>query len=719
MHHSHPDRLPRADSLVRILQQRARLAPTHIAYSLRQADAGTVAQITFGELDTQARAIGAWLQQQGASGARALLLYPFGLDFITGFYGCLYAGVIAVPLYPPRPNRPDPRLLAILADAQPTFALTTAKVIKGLVDFAGMSPALQQLQWVATETLAADYATGWQSYAPAPSQLAFLQYTSGSTGVPKGVMVSHANVMHNAAMIAQAFAIKPQSSGLIWTPFFHDMGLIGGVVQPVYTGNHTTLMAPVDFLQQPSRWLRAISEARISVSGGPNFAYELCIEKITPEQCAGLDLACWEVAFSGAEPVRAQTLEHFAAKFAPYGFQFRAFTPSLGMAESTLMTTCTPQAQAPTILPCDGEALAQHRVEPWGATSTTVQYLVSCGRPWLDQTVQIVHPERGTRCADNEVGEIWTAGPSVAGGYWQRPAETAQTFGAMLADTGEGPFLRTGDLGFLHQGELFVTGRLKDLIIIRGRNYYPQDIELTAEQAHPALQPGGAAAFTIDVAREEKLVILQEVNRTYLRNLPVAEVMGQIRIAVTQTYEAPVHAIVLLRPGRLLKTSSGKVQRQANRTAYLQGELEVVGVWQALSNSADRSLGSAALPLTALDERALAEWIRQQLARRLGLMPQTIDLHKPFADYGLDSVAAVDLVQTLADWLRQSGYQSGLVMTDLWDFPTIAALTTHLAQQIQAETTAPSSTKPTVQPTTPPPSADLADEIDRLTRLLS
>jgi len=695
------------------------MQPTQLAYSLHQADAGPITQITFAELDRRARVIGDRLQQQGASGARALLLYPFGLDFIAGFYGCLYAGVIAVPLYPPRPNRPDPRLLAILADAQPTFALTTAKVIKGLVDLEGMSPALQQLQWVATDTLAAAATTDWQPAAPTPTQLAFLQYTSGSTGTPKGVMVSHANVLHNAAMIRAAFALKPESSGLIWTPFFHDMGLIGGVVQPIYTGNYTTLMAPVDFLQQPSRWLQAISAERITVSGGPNFAYELCLEKITPAQCVGLDLSCWEVAFSGAEPVRAQTLEHFAAKFAPYGFQFRAFTPCLGMAESTLMTTCTPQAQAPTILPCDGDALAHHRVAPWGANSTTVHYLVACGQPWLGQTVRIVHPEDHTLCAADEVGEIWIGGPSVAGGYWQRPVESTQTFGATLADTGEGPFLRSGDLGFLHRGELFVTGRLKDLIIIRGRNYYPQDIELTAEQAHPALQPGGAAAFTIDVAQEEKLVILQEVNRSYLRNLPVAEVIEQIRTAVTQLHEAPIHAIVLLRPGRLRKTSSGKVQRQANRSVYLQGEFEVVGCWQAPRHSADTNAAPTALPLPHLDERALTAWIRQQLAWRLERAPQTIDLHKPFAEYGLDSLAAVELVQGLADWLQQSGYQAGLVITDLWDFPTIAALTTHLAQQIQAETTAPSSTKPTVQPATPPPSANLADEIDRLTRLLS
>jgi acyl carrier protein len=477
------------------------------------------------------------------------------------------------------------------------------------------------------------------------------------------------------------------------------MGLIGGMIQPIYAGNPTTLLSPVDFLQQPSRWLQTISAERISVSGGPNFAYELCIDKITPAQCEGLDLSCWDVAFCGAEPVRAETLARFTAKFAPYGFRFQAFTPCLGMAESTLMTSCTPQAQAPVVTTFDTEALAHNRVAiPSTAVVTTqnTQQLVSSGRAWLDQTFCIVHPETGLRCASDEVGEIWIAGPSVAAGYWQRPTESAQTFGATIADTGEGPFLRSGDLGFIHNGELFVTGRRKDLIIIRGKNYYPQDLEATVEQAHPALQPGAVAAFSIEEENEEKLVIVQEIERTHLRNLVVDELLAAIRQAIAQEHQLQVSAIALLRPGRILKTSSGKIQRRATRQAYLAGALATVGVWALSAEAlavAPPTIPSpmpqpAGQPNPAVNggvrfpnghpPRTLEGWIAGQLAQRLHTEPSAIDLHKPFADYGLDSMAAVELVHALQNWLQSTGRTSTIEVTDLWDFPTIAALARHL-----------------------------------------
>lgn len=673
-----------AASIVTILQQRAALQPAGLAYCLPQTEEGSSRQLSYGELDRKARIIGYWLQRQGAAGERALLLYPFGLEFIIGFYGCLYAGVVAVPLYPPRPNRPDHRLLSVMADAQPTFALTTAKILDSLAQRQEAATGLEHLHWLATDTLDDPIAMNWQPPSPEPAKLAFLQYTSGSTGTPKGVMVSHANLLHNAAMIHTAFALSPQSKGLMWTPFYHDMGLIGGVITPIYGGNPTTLLNPVDFLQQPSRWLRGIADERISVSGGPNFAYELCIDKITPEQCEGLDLSCWSVAFCGAEPVRAGTLERFAAKFAPYGFRTEAFTPCLGMAESTLMTTCTPQAQAPLIIPCDATALAQHRVELVAPAPTprSVQRLVSSGRGWLDQTVSIVHPERQTRCAPGEVGEIWIAGPSVAQGYWQRPAETAATFGATLTDTGEGPFLRSGDLGFLHDGELFVTGRLKDLIIIRGRNYYPQDLEATAEQAHPALQPASTAAFSVEEDNAEQLILVAEIERTHLRTLVVDEVIAAIRSAIAQEYQLQVSAIVFLRPGRSQKTSSGKIQRRATRQRYGQGTLEAVYCWsrhtaadtQAIDNQRTQiGFGPSNQPSLSVES-----WLTTQLARRLRTDHLSIDLHKPFADYGLDSVAAVELVHELCTWLQSTGRHHTLEVTALWDFPTIAALAQHL-----------------------------------------
>ncbi len=696
--------------MVNILQQRAALAPDQIAYRFCVAGDQSADQsalpVTYGELDRRARAIGAWLQQRGAMGKRVLLLYPYGVEFIAGFYGCLYAGAVAVPLYPPRPNRPDPRLLAVMADAQPTFAFTTAKVLDSLAARQEVPTALDQLQWLATDTICDEDAAIWQGNEPDSTTLAFLQYTSGSTGIPKGVMVSHANLMHNAALIAKAFALAPQSTGLMWTPFYHDMGLIGGVIEPIYSGNRTTLMAPVDFLQRPSRWLQAISAERISVSGGPNFAYELCIEKISPEECEGLDLSCWEVAFCGAEPVRAATMERFAAKFAPYGFRFQAFAPCLGMAESTLMTSCTPQPQAPVITTFAANALLHNRVElPTALDLETgnTQRLVSSGHAWLDQTFCIVNPETCTRAAPDEVGEIWIAGPSVAGGYWQRPAESTQTFAATLADTGEGPFLRSGDLGFIHNGELFVTGRLKDLIIIRGKNYYPQDLELTAEEAHPALQPGATAVFSVEEANEERLVIVQEVARTHLRTLAVDEITAAVRTAISQTHQLQVSAILLLRPGRMLKTSSGKLQRRATRQAYLDGALETVGLWslatEVLTTQAHAAV--ATTPLPPVDSRSIAatagrlrptngyithtveSWIISQLAQRLRTAPAAIDLDKPFADYGLDSVAAVELVHALRTWLQSNGRDSTIEVTDLWDFPTIAALTRHLEGERQ------------------------------------
>ncbi len=720
------------ETIVAILRQRATVEPERVAFRL-QTNAGEAPQfITYGALDRQARAIAALLQQQGATGERALLLYPFGLEFVAAFYGCLYAGVVATPLYPPRPNRPDPRLTAVTVDAQATFALTTAKIAAtAVVD--QNTGAMQQLRWLATDTIDTANAQEWQEGLPEPTALAFLQYTSGSTGTPKGVMVSHANVMHNAAMIHTAFALTPRSTGLMWTPFYHDMGLIGGVIEPIYAGNLATFLPPVDFLQQPIRWLRTISDERITVSGGPNFAYELCTNTIMPDQFEGLDLTCWEVAFSGAEPVRAGTLERFAAKFAPYGFRFAAFTPCFGMAESTVMTTCTPQAQPPVILTCDAQALTHHRLKTIPATDDTAapQRLVSSGRPWCNQTVRIVHPEGRTLCSPDEVGEIWIAGPSVTGGYWNRPQESAETFGAYLADTGEGPFLRSGDLGFLQDGELFVTGRCKDLIIIRGRNYYPQDLELTVEGAHPALQPHAVAAFTITQDDEEQLVIAAEIARTQVRAIDTETVLAAIRRTISQEYQLAVSAILLLRPGRMLKTSSGKLQRRAMRQAYLEGALESIAHWThsprtndtnppALSppTATNANPAQPALPPT---EQMIQAWIAAQLAQRLGTGPTTLDLHKPFADYGLDSVAAVELVHTLRQWLESNGQPITLEITALWDFPTIATLAQYLARngigtphrQAAHKTTVP------LDVGNPPAQVDeLAAEIAQLQRLL-
>ncbi|MBD0347198.1 MAG: fatty acyl-AMP ligase, partial [Coleofasciculus sp. Co-bin14] len=503
-------------TFVELLSYRARNQPEQTAYIFWQDGETETGRLTYQDLDRQARAIASQLQRLDTLGSRALLLYPPGFEFIAAFLGCLYAGVVAVPAYPPRRNQNMSRLQAIVADAQATVALTTTSQMGNIVERFAESSELAQLQWLATDNIDSDLAHQWQELDTRPDNLAFLQYTSGSTGTPKGVMVSHGNLMHNSALIHQCFADTPNSRGVSWLPPYHDMGLIGGVLQPLYVGAMTILMPAVAFMQKPIRWLQAISQFKATTSGGPNFAYDLCLRKITPEQRTTLDLSSWDLAFTGAEPVRAHTLEEFARTFADCGFRKEAFLPCYGMAETTLIVSGGVKSEPPVIRCVEGEALEQNRVVPVAKERDGTRAIVGCGQNLLDQKIVIVDPETLTPCSDNQVGEIWVSGPSISQGYWNRPEETRHAFQAYLADAADEPFLRTGDLGFLQDGELFITGRLKDLMIIRGQNHYPQDIELTVEKSHPALRLGSGAAFTVEVRGEERLVIVQEVERTYL-----------------------------------------------------------------------------------------------------------------------------------------------------------------------------------------------------------
>jgi acyl-CoA synthetase (AMP-forming)/AMP-acid ligase II len=585
------------DSLIAILRKRARYQPEQVAYTFVQNAESQAHCLTYKDLDRKARELGALLSHLGLAGERALLMYPPGLEFIVAFFGCLYAGVVAVPAYLPRRNHSLERLQAIVEDSQAQEILTTAAVLRDLEQSVGNYPSLESLHWLATDNLASFPGSDWQPPSPSPEQLAFLQYTSGSTGSPKGVKVSHGNLVHNSRLIHQSFGHSGSSHGVIWLPLYHDMGLIGGVLQPLYGGFPVSLMSPVDFLQKPLRWLQAISRYGATTSGGPNFAYDLCARKITPEQKATLDLSRWQVAFTGAEPVRAETLERFAQAFAPCGFRREAFYPCYGMAEATLFITGGVKAQAPVIEWVEEEALQENRVVTASSELAAAKAVVGVGQAHGEQQVRIVNPETLRECRPGEVGEIWVSGPSVAQGYWNQPQKTAETFEAYLAGRQEGPFLRTGDLGFVRQdGELFVTGRLKDAIVIRGRNHYPQDLERTVEQSHPALRSGCGAAFAVEVGAQEQLVVVQEVERTYLRHLDVESVVGAIRQALAREHGLQAHAVILLKTGTLPKTSSGKIQRYACRTKFLAGTLAVVEAGaKKLENSA-RSLSFTAKP---------------------------------------------------------------------------------------------------------------------------
>ena len=561
--------------------------------------------LTYAELDRQARAIGARLQAMGMTGERALLLYPAGLDFIAAFFGCLYAGVVAVPAYPPRRNRNLTRIQGICANAEAKIALTTAEVYERIQGVLDTTPLLSSIKWLATDTLPAGEENNWQRPDVHGDTLAFLQYTSGSTGTPKGVVLNHANLLHNSALISYAFEHTRSGRGVFWLPSYHDMGLIGGILQPIYMGLLNILISPVSFLQKPFRWLNLISKYRASISGGPNFAYDLCVNKITPEQRDTLDLSCWGLAFNGAEPVREETIERFSHYFAPCGFKREAFYPCYGMAENTLIVSGGYRAVPPVIRYFESKALEQNQVVDAISDEEGARAMVGCGGHLLDEEIVIANPQTLARCAADEVGEIWVSGPSVAQGYWKRPELTEQVFRARLSDTGKGPYLRTGDLGFLRDGELFVTGRLKDLIIVHGVNHYPQDIERTMEESHSDLKPGAGGAFTVEHGGKERLVIVSEMERGKHRQVDDFSVVFEaIRRAVSAEHEVPVEGIVLIKAGSIPKTSSGKIQRHACKQGFLDGSLEEVarwGLWEKAptpAESADAETASVA-PATA------------------------------------------------------------------------------------------------------------------------
>ena len=562
-------------TLVHLLRLRAADHPDRTAYCYLDDGEGNERRFSYRELEVRARAIAALLQERGIrEGDRVLLLYPSGLDYIAAFFGCLFAGAVAVPAYAPRPKGPDGRLDAIAKDAQPTVALTTTDVLSVVRQQTAGDFHREVATWIATDDIDSNAADAWQMPNLDASTLAFLQYTSGSTSIPKGVMVSHGNLMANERMLQVALGQDQDSTWVGWLPMFHDMGLIGNVIQPLYVGAACVLMAPMTFVQEPIRWLRAITKYRGRTSGAPNFAYDLCVAKTTPEEREGLDLSTWSLAFNGAEPVRAETIDRFVRTFEPFGFRRSAFFPCYGLAEATLLVSGVRSA-VPVVRTFESIGMEQRSAIPVAETDESGRTLVGCGHTWLDQTIVVADPDTLTRCADGRIGEIWISGPNVTQGYWRREEATAATFRASLADSGAGPFLRTGDLGFFHDGSLFISGRIKDLIIIRGRNHFPQDIELTVESSHPILRPGCGAAFSVDVDGDERLVVVQEIRRDF-RDANLQEVADIIRGAVTANHELSVHAIVLIKPGRIPKTSSGKIQRHACRQSYLADTLDPI-----------------------------------------------------------------------------------------------------------------------------------------------
>ncbi|OBK88747.1 fatty-acid--CoA ligase [Mycolicibacter heraklionensis] len=555
-------------------------------------------RLTYRELDRRARAVAAGLQQHGAAGQRVLIFCRPGLDSIVAFFGCLYARAVAIPV---DAQWTSARIEAIVPDARAEIALATLKTqdgIRAAADRAAEAAGLSPLQWFATEELSGDEAAAdrWALPPVTAATIAAIQYTSGTTKAPKGVVLTHGNFMHNLETVRQTWAPAPDNpvfhrpvGSVTWLPQYHDLGLIGGVLMTLYVGTTTVVMSPGAFLMRPMRWLEAMSRHGAVISGAPNFAYDWCVKRSTATERAALDLSNWQVALNGGEPVNPASLQAFSEAFAPAGFAPETFLPVYGLAEATLGVSGGSDSPLPVVVHVDRGALGEDRVVEAAPDDPVAAAVVGCGRPRGGQRVIIVDPETRIECDADGVGEIWVSGPSVGQGYWRRGAETEQTFAAYLADAGQafrGPFLRTGDRGFLRDGELFVTGRCKDLIVLGDVVHYPNDIERTVQDSNAVLLAGRGAVFAITGERGdpfacERLVVVQEVQRHRMPDTDIDGVLAAIRDAVRRHHRTEVHDVLLVKPMSIPTTSSGKIQRAACREKFSAGELTAVAQWNA------------------------------------------------------------------------------------------------------------------------------------------
>lgn len=650
--------------LVELFRYRAAQSPDQTAYTYLKEGVAEENRLSYGELDQQARAGAVAIRRLVPINGRVLLLYPPGIDFIVGFAACLYAGVIAIPAPPPdtaRLKRTLPRLKAIAKDAQASLVLSSGELI------ASVNQKSASATQAAMETFAVEHwldysdlndaaADDWRMPEITGDNLAYLQYTSGSTATPKGVMMSHANLMHHLTQIQQAWGYAANSVSVTWMPYFHDYGLVDGLLSPLFTGIPCYVLSPLTFLKRPLRWLQAISKYRGTHTQAPNFAYAYCLEKISEEQLKELDLSSLRVASNGAEPVRRETLEAFSQRFAACGFRAECLYPAYGLAEATLLVATKAHGVMPSFYQLSAEQRRDDNIQ--GS-------VVSCGSPIGATDVKIVNSETFTVCNENEIGEVWIKDPGVAQGYWQNDQATQDTFHA-YTDNGAGPYLRSGDLGFLNNNELFITGRLKDLIIINGVNHYPQDIEWTVIQSHSALRPEHAAAFSVTVDNQERPVIVVELGQS---GVDYTAVMQAIRTALAEVHELEVYALALLKKGGILKTSSGKLQRHACKQAFLQDRLDTHARWQ------QPVAGTSGL----VNSTILSDWLVVKLAQALAITPGNLAVDQVFSSYGLSSRLAVSLVGDLEDFLAVSGGKAlELSPTLFWQYPTVAKLAEYL-----------------------------------------
>lgn len=683
-------------TLIELLAIRARQTSSFPVYTyLRDGEEATQI-VTFRELEDKSKVVAATLQQTSQAGERVMLLYPPGIEFASSYFGCLYSQRLAVPLPPPRPSRLKQtmeRLLEIAKSAEPTVVLTVAAVRDKAEELSQELKDLQRFTWITTEDLPSSAASSWRPPVVSKDDIAFLQYTSGSTSLPKGVILTHDNLMHNVRYFDEGCRHGPDAKLLTWLPPFHDLGLIYGLLAPIYAGIRCYIMPNMAFVQQPGRWLQAISRYRITHTMAPNFAFDLCVESMSEEQVRSLDLSCWEHVSNGAEPVRMKTMDTFTQKFAPAGFRKSVFSPGWGLAEASCAVTISHYCGAhhcenrrpPREIFINAADLARHRITMCDRTDPQAVSLAGSGFPIADTDLRIVDPHTNEECPADQVGEIWVHNKSVGHGYWNDPAKSEETFHARIHGDPTGrSYLRTGDLGFFFEGEIFITGRSKDVIIIRGENHYPQDIEWSIRGAHPLVSTGTVAAVSVEAAGEERLVIISEVSRRFSVAEHAETVYATIRRVVADEHQVQTATIALVQYGSIAKTTSGKVQRAAAKDAFLQGRLTLKCQWvakqveEAFSPHPEHTRKSAPVQPEVFPECTdIANWLKQKVAVLSGLDLHHVDGNRPFGEFGLDSNHVVRLTGELEERFGVSS----LPPTLMYDYPTIDKIADYIATQ--------------------------------------
>ncbi len=635
-----------------VIKNRTKSFPNHVVFRFLEDGINENGSFTFLQLQTRAQALAASLQRAGNKGDSVLLLFQPSLEYVASLYACFYSGFIAVPAYPPRRNRGFDRIYRILKDSRTQICLVSKQVYDDIQRNFGDDEIFNNLQWIIYEDIDASDHKYFQNVELNSEDLALIQYTSGSTGQPKGVMISQLNLLYNSEYIRQSFSIDKETVGVHWLPLFHDMGLIGGILQAPYACCMNVNMPPMAFLRNPLNWLNAIHKYRGTIAGGPNFAFDYCIDKTKEEDREFLDLSSMKVFFCGAEPIRETTFKNFSEAFRKSNVSENQLYPCYGMAETTLIVTGGNSMDNPNYLYVDTSSLSKKVIVVSGKGTKKATSIVGCGHIWMDMRIEIVDPVSKTKCEKDRVGEIWIQGQTVAQGYWRNTEDTESIFGAYIGDGKDGPFLRTGDMGFFNGNELFVTGRLKDIIIIRGMNHYPSDIEYSIQNNISELRQNGGAAFPVSINESEKLVIVQEIERTSMRDANYSDIIDRVREVVAENHEIDVHAVILIRPGSIPITSSGKIQHRQAKYDYLHDNLNKLAEWDNINLSEHKEEDK--FVNREPTEEGIREWVINWIARNHNYNIKDIDCDKNIISYGIDSLAAVTLEAEIS---KQFGFQ--------------------------------------------------------------